>query len=243
MESYQMEEMEKLLNMQKQMKLSLQKQDQFLISLIEYDLKINKKYQNGKIYKIVDKTNGNIYIGSTCEKLVRRLSKHVSSYKVYCRNKKDYTSSYEILKNGDYEIILIESFPCKGKDELHKQERYHIDKTKCINKNNPTRTKEDDKLYHKKYYKDNKNIIKEKHKLYNEVNKEQEAIRHKKYYSDNKGIILKKNQEHYKKVKDELLKTIECVCGGSYCKMSSQRHLRTSKHQSFLLLTDKNQSI
>ena len=33
-------------------------------------------YQLGKIYKIVDNTNGNIYIGSTCETtLARRLNK------------------------------------------------------------------------------------------------------------------------------------------------------------------------
>ena len=37
-------------------------------------------YQLGKIYKIVDNTNGNIYIGSTCEPtLARRLAKQRES--------------------------------------------------------------------------------------------------------------------------------------------------------------------
>ena len=40
-------------------------------------------YQNGKIYKIIDYTNDNIYIGSTCEKLCRRIQKHKASYKCY----------------------------------------------------------------------------------------------------------------------------------------------------------------
>ena len=39
-------------------------------------------YQQGKIYKIVDKTNNNIYIGSTAEKyLSKRLQKHIAHYK------------------------------------------------------------------------------------------------------------------------------------------------------------------
>ena len=41
-------------------------------------------YQLGKIYKIVDNTNNNIYIGSTCEPtLARRLSNHICVYKKY----------------------------------------------------------------------------------------------------------------------------------------------------------------
>ena len=41
----------------------------------------NERYQKSKIYKIVDNTNNNIYIGSTCEPILsRRLAKHVSNY-------------------------------------------------------------------------------------------------------------------------------------------------------------------
>jgi hypothetical protein len=39
-------------------------------------------YQLGKIYKIVDNTNNNIYVGSTCEPtLARRLSGHTRNFK------------------------------------------------------------------------------------------------------------------------------------------------------------------
>ena len=46
-------------------------------------------YQNGKIYQIIDNTNNNIYIGSTCEPtLARRLSGHVRKYKSYLKDNK-----------------------------------------------------------------------------------------------------------------------------------------------------------
>ena len=40
------------------------------------------KYQNGKIYKIVDNTNDNVYIGSTINSLNVRLSKHETDWRL-----------------------------------------------------------------------------------------------------------------------------------------------------------------
>jgi hypothetical protein len=89
-------------------------------------------YKNGKIYKIVDKTNGNMYIGSTCQKtLAQRFSQHKSNYRLKNRV---YTSSFEIIKNGNCEIVLIENYPCDNKDELHARERYYIEISNCVNK-------------------------------------------------------------------------------------------------------------
>jgi hypothetical protein len=72
-------------------------------------------YQNAKIYKIVDNTNDNIYIGSTCKKLCQRLAQHRSNYKQYLNDKFSYITSFKILKNDDYDIVLIEEFPCENK--------------------------------------------------------------------------------------------------------------------------------
>ena len=68
---------------------------------------MTNNYSRGKIYKIVDNTNGNIYIGSTSQPtLAHRLSKHVSCYKLYLEQKKTYTTSYQILANNDYNIVI-----------------------------------------------------------------------------------------------------------------------------------------
>jgi len=66
-------------------------------------------YQLGKIYKIVDNTNGNIYIGSTCEPtLARRLSQHCGEYRFYLNKEiKKNITSFQIIKNNNYDIILI----------------------------------------------------------------------------------------------------------------------------------------
>ena len=93
-------------------------------------------YNLGKIYKIVDNTNDNIYIGSTCEPtLSRRLAKHVSNFNGYKRGKDKFMTSFKILENGDYDIILIEDFPCDNKNQLFARERYWTDNINCVNKN------------------------------------------------------------------------------------------------------------
>ena len=119
-------------------------------------------YQEGKIYKIVDKTNNNIYIGSTAEKyLSRRLQHHIANYKIYIdpNKKKCYTTSFEIIKNNDFEILLLETYPCNNKYELEQRERYYIENNNCINKNIPTRTK-------KEYHENNKTELNQKKKEY-----------------------------------------------------------------------------
>ena len=116
-------------------------------------------YQLGKIYKIVCNVTDLVYIGSTCEPiLARRLAGHMSEYKRYQKGKyKRYLASFDILSNNDYDIVLIESYPCNTKDELHARERYWTNQFKCVNKCknqglfNELGQKEYFKIYNKKY--------------------------------------------------------------------------------------------
>ena len=114
-------------------------------------------YQKAKIYKIVDNTSDNLYVGSTCEPtLARRLAKHVGSYKGYINETYHYVGSFEILKNGDYDIILIENFPCNTKDELFSRERHWTNELICINKHrNQGLLKEIGKKEYDKIYQEN----------------------------------------------------------------------------------------
>jgi len=123
-------------------------------------------YNLGKIYKIVDNTNGNIYIGSTCCKLLcQRLRGHTSYYKRYINGKsKQYYSSFKILKNGDYHIELLENISCKNKDELLKRETYWINKLNCINDRKSNRNQ-------KQYYIDNREKILNDCQNYSKKNK------------------------------------------------------------------------
>jgi hypothetical protein len=164
-------------------------------------------YENSKIYKIVDNTNGNIYIGSTTEPtLARRLQKHKSHYNQYINGNRNFITSFNIIQNGDYDIILVEK--CNNitsKDELHARERYFIENNNCVNKIIPGRSIQQYKLankdkiveYHKEYKKLHRDIISEKSKEYNNKNKETIATRKKEYYELNK----QKYKEYYKNKK------------------------------------------
>lgn len=92
-------------------------------------------YSKGKIYKIVSDNIDDVYIGSTVQKLNRRLKDHKSDYK----NRKitHPCSSHIIIEASDYKIELIENFPCDTKWELLQREQYYKENTpKCINKMN-----------------------------------------------------------------------------------------------------------
>jgi hypothetical protein len=142
-------------------------------------------YGNSKIYKICDNTNGNIYIGSTVKSLAHRLSQHKSDYKRYIDGYYHKVKSFEIIKNGDYEIVLLEECPpsnyevngeapensgnfpgsqnITNKEQLHARERHYIDTLVCVNKHRPGLYNElGEKEYKKEYYETNKETIKGK---------------------------------------------------------------------------------
>ena len=103
-------------------------------------------YSKGKIYKIVDNTNNNIYIGSTCEPtLAHRLAQHKRDYAKYLRGVGHFTSSYIIFKNNNYDIVLLEECDVNSKDQLFQRERYYQDLIPNINKLKNARTPEENK--------------------------------------------------------------------------------------------------
>jgi hypothetical protein len=186
-------------------------------------------YENGKIYKMVSHQTEKVYVGSTCQTLSRRFGKHKSDYNVHSLNKK--SSAFEIVQYDDADIILLESFPCKSKEELHAKEREYIEKLDCVNKVIPTRTRKEyddankDKKQKsdKKYYENNKTNVLEKKKEYYKKNKEDIDTYKKAWYEKNKAKILEKHQETY-----------TCECGVSYSLGHKSRHEKSKKHLSFI---------
>jgi hypothetical protein len=173
-------------------------------------------YNLGKIYKIVCNVTDEIYIGSTCQPTVaHRLAKHVQCYKRFKIGKSNYVTSYQIIEHGDYNIYLIENFPCNNKDELTKREGEIIKQMQndftVVNKNIPGRTyaeyyeQNKDKIseFNKQYYEQNTDIIKEHTKLYYEQNKDKIQDYQKEYYEQNKDKIQEYKKEYHKQNKDK----------------------------------------
>ena len=149
-------------------------------------------YAKSKIYKIVCNITGLVYIGSTSQTLNQRLQEHKRQYKYYMNEYYLYVSSFKIIENQNYDIILIEDFPCERKEQLHARERYWIENIECVNMRIPTRTD-------KEYREDNKEIIKQ----YNQENKEKIKERNKNYREDNKEIIKQYRENNKEKLKEQ----------------------------------------
>ena len=104
------------------------------------------KYENGKIYALISKQNNLCYVGHTVETLRSRLSKHLTDFKGFMGELnayRNYRGSFDILIQDDYEMILLQNYPCCSKKELEKQEAKWIFKMSAIfeitNKNLPAR--------------------------------------------------------------------------------------------------------
>ena len=147
-------------------------------------------YQNGKIYKIVNDVNDDIYIGSTCNPLWSRFACHKSYTKLeQQKNRKLYKTMLEIGVEH-FKIILIEVFKCDTKDELRAREDFFIRTIKpSLNSANAVRTKEDVREYKKEYQ---------------NLNKERLSEENKQYYIENKETFSEKRAEYYEKNKEKI---------------------------------------
>ena len=131
-------------------------------------------YQNGKIYRIVCNITGKQYIGSTISHLNTRLSQHKKSFSC---------TSIQVLENGDYNIVLIEDYPCERKEQLLQRERFFIETMECVNKKYPLRTRHE-------WYQDNKKRLIEKQLLWNNNNKDKLREYQETFKNKNKGIFI-----------------------------------------------------
>nr|WPF46558.1 MAG: hypothetical protein [Lake Baikal virophage 5] len=144
------------------------------------------KYQNGKIYRLVCNNTGLNYYGSTVQKLCQRLYEHKRCYKL---NKNLNYTSFKIIEGGNFNIILVEEYPCENRYQLEAQERYHIENNECVNKNIPTQT-------HKEYYESHKEEFKKRSKEYYESHKEEHKIWNKEYNESNKEKIKEQTKKY-----------------------------------------------
>jgi len=98
----------------------------------------------GKIYCMY--TGGDkMYIGSTCDSLNNRLSKHKAAYKQHLKNNYRYCASFDLIKKeeNDVKITLLEDYPCDTRAALWKRESEWIDmlKKNVCNKKRPAVSK------------------------------------------------------------------------------------------------------
>ena len=198
-------------------------------------------YQNGKVYAIRSHSTDKIYIGSTTQKLFKRLSSHVADYK---RN--HCVSSREIIGLGDYYIELLCDYPCERKEQLYAKEGEYIRqyKCKCVNRFIAGRSikefRENNKEQILEQNKQWRNDNKEKIIKYRDNNKEQLAEQKKKFYENNKEKILEQRKQRYFNNKEQIKEQEKnkpkytCECGSIMSSNHKVRHIKTTKHINFI---------
>jgi len=221
-------------------------------------------YSKTVIYKIFCKDSNvtNIYIGSTTN-FNKRKSKHKNDY--YNENSRIYNCKvYQYIReNGgfsNFEMVIIEEYPCNNKKEVLERERYFIKELKAsLNTEIPGRTvkeyyqdnKEKIKENRKDYYQDNKEKIKENRKDYYEINKEKIKEKDKEYYLNNKEKKKEyrekykqnnkeKIKEYYHNNKEKLKEKIICECGCEILKKGLKIHQQSAKHINLMAIITKN---
>ncbi len=177
-------------------------------------------YQKAKIYKITNDYNDDVYIGHTCDTLIKRFSYHKTHSKQERYMKRPL---YKLINNIGFErfrIELICNYPCEDKYMLTQKEGEYIRMLGTLNKDVAGRTRQEyvndnkDKIKAKRteYYDNNRNEIIEKAKEYQKHNKERKQELHKIRYINKIGV-----------------KCI-CDCGCSITLGCKKRHEKTKKH-------------
>jgi hypothetical protein len=157
-----------------------------------------KDYSRAVVYKIVCKDTcvSFVYVGSTSNYRMR-LSHHKSDY-FNVSSPRHKLPLYEFMRaNGDwtnFEVIIVEEFPCSSKRELEEREQYW--KVECGDNMGLKKahiTKEQIKEEAHKHYIENREQRLQQAKEYYEANKEKK----RKYYEVNKERILENSKKRY----------------------------------------------
>ena len=231
------------------------------------------EYSKGKIYKILNNKTPDVYVGSTCQKLSKRLANHKTRL-----NEGKETLLYNKMRDlGDknFYIELVEDYPCENGEQLKRREGEVIREIGTLNEKIAGRTKQEyaeehrDEINLKKRenYQNNKEKVLVKHKEHYEENKERINERHKKYNEENKDKLQEyrdsrkdkkkiENQEYWENNKDELKQKnkewvgrnsekILCpICNHTYPKYDKSHHIKRKYHQQALEnLNDTNSNV
>ena len=173
---------------------------------------MSNKYQNGKIYKIVDVGYNKCYIGSTCEELSQRMARHRNAYRSFNKKPRGRCSVYGLFEEFGVEnckIELVEEHPCNNQMELRRKEGQHIQNLEGVNKVIAGRTRkeyyEQTEEQRKEYVKNNVEKLKHYHQLYCETNKD----KIKDYKHQNKDKIKVINKTYYDKNEEKRKEYLE----------------------------------
>ena len=149
-------------------------------------------YSKGQIYKITDMGQTKCYIGSSIQKLCKRMASHRRDYKKFLIGQYHYCSVFDLFDEFGVEnckIVWVKNHPCNSKEELEAEEGKHQKENQCVNRFIAGRS-------NKERYEDNKDIILERQKMYRDNNKDKIGEKNKQDYQNHREERLEKAKEY-----------------------------------------------
>ena len=217
------------------------------------------KYQDGKIYKILNSETDDVYFGSTTQKLSKRMTNH----RTQAKSGKTHLLYQKMREIGDdkFYIELVEYFPCENLEQLNKREGEWIRASATLNEKVAGRTKQEydnetrdiknkkaqdhyqenkERILQKQResYIENKDRINERHKQYNEEHKDEikayRDARKEEKAEYNKAYYSANKEQSYQKHKEWVaqnkVKLICEICNREYFKFDKAHHIQRKYH-------------
>jgi hypothetical protein len=204
-------------------------------------------YANTQLYELIEhdeEGNAHVYRGHTTQPLHKRLAQHRSNFKSWKEGRRDYCSSFEVLKHGLARIELVRVVSCFNVKEANREEGKFIrELPTCVNTHKNTfanfaewyeKNKEPKNAYDKAYRKANKETIFTQRKAYRHANKDTIKAKNKKRYEANKDTILAKKKAYHFANRDTILakntEKVTCECGAVVRRGSLSDHRNRMTH-------------
>ena len=178
-----------------------------------------KDYSKALVYKLccLDPNVKEVYVGSTTN-----FTKRKAQHKHSCNNETSKGYNLKVYQHirafggwDNWEMVLIEYFPCETELELGRREDYWKQELQASLNSIPPH------IYETRHeqYENNKEHAAE----YRQANKEKIAKQHKEYYEANKEKILERMKQK-----------ITCECGSTIRRDGLEEHKQSKKHQNHL---------
>jgi len=186
------------------------------------------KYSKAKIYKVYNNVDDEIYIGSTCVSLAKRMARHRASARMN-RTKCKLMTKMRTIGIENFFIELIKEYPeCENIEQLRKLEgEYIIELKPTLNHRIAGRSQ-------KQHYNDNSEYVKAQNKQYRIDNREAVLEYERMRWIRDKPKRQALNKKNYDTKRDEILKQqaeiVECECGCLSTRNHINRHRKTKKH-------------
>ena len=203
-------------------------------------------YSQAKIYKITNDFNNDIWVGTTCDTIVKKFSVHKAQ--AIRKYRKDCIIQKLIKEYGfdRFRIQLIEDYPCEDLYQLRQRQGYYIRELKAINKYADGKDYYEKNKEHmneqKKEY-DQRPEVKEQRKEYLKQYRQKPEVKESKreYQRTPQRKEYKKNYDQKQEVKDKKSEILVCECGCSLRRDTISRHKKTKIHLNLLAQKDEKQ--